>query len=87
MVLNDRVYKVLKWVALIALPAIGTFYSTIGAIWNLPYTSEVAKTLQALGTLVGVLIGVSALNLKQEMDSETEYIEEETEKTVDETEG
>ena len=87
MVLNDKVYKVLKWLALIALPAIGTFYSTIGAIWNLPYTAEVAKTLQALGTLVGILIGVSALNLKPEKDAETEYIEEEPTKASDEAQG
>ena len=61
MILSDKVYKILKWIALIALPAIGTFYSTIGAVWNLPYTAEVAKTLQAVGTLIGVLIGVSAM--------------------------
>nr|WP_297936273.1 phage holin [uncultured Lachnoclostridium sp.] len=72
MILSDKVYKILKWIALIALPAIGTFYSTIGAVWNLPYTAEVAKTLQAVGTLIGVLIGVSAMNLKSQSDIETE---------------
>lgn len=75
-VLNDKVYQVLKWVAILALPALGTFYFTLASIWGLPYADEVSKTCNALGTLIGVLIGVSQLNLKSELDPETVYVGE-----------
>jgi hypothetical protein len=32
----DKVYDVLKWVALVALNAIGIFYATFAAVWGLP---------------------------------------------------
>ena len=34
MILNNKLYDVLKWVALIALPALGVFYFTIAKIPN-----------------------------------------------------
>lgn len=37
MKLNDKVYNVLKWLALIFFDAIGIFYKTIATIWNLPF--------------------------------------------------
>lgn len=60
--LSSGAYDFLKWAGLIALPAIGEFYLTIAQIWSLPYGDAVAKTLFALGLLIGVLIGVSNKN-------------------------
>lgn len=59
MKIPDKVYDVLKWIALIALDAIGVFYSTIADIWGLPFGEPVLKTCAALSLLVGALIGVS----------------------------
>lgn len=64
--LPDKVYNVLKWVGLIVLPAIGTCYRVIAGAWGLPYSDAVATTLDALGTLIGAIIGVSALSYKSE---------------------
>lgn len=66
MILNNRLYDVLKWVALIALPALGVFYFTIAKIWGLPYGAEITATIDALALLIGTLIGVSHLNIKKE---------------------
>ena len=55
----DKVYNWLKWVALIALDAVGVFYSTMAEIWGLPYGEPVLKTCAALSLLLGALIGVS----------------------------
>jgi hypothetical protein len=63
MILSDRIYKALKWAALIALPATGTLYNTLSAIWTLPYGGEVLATCTALALFIGVLIGVSQYNL------------------------
>ena len=61
MKLNDNVYKVLKWLGLIALPALATFYGVIGKVWDLPYTAEIVTTITAVATLIGALIGVSTV--------------------------
>lgn len=60
--LPDGMYDVLKWLGLIALPAIATFISIVGPVWGMPDVEAVVTTLNALGTLVGVLIGVSHLS-------------------------
>ena len=31
--MSDRVYDVLKWIALILIPAIGTLYFALAGIW------------------------------------------------------
>lgn len=59
MKMTDKVYDVLKWVALVALDAIGLFYKTLASIWALPLGDEVLSTCAALSLLVGTLIGIS----------------------------
>lgn len=59
MKMTDKVYNALKWVALVALDAIGVFYKTLSSIWELPLGDEVLATCAALSLLVGTLIGIS----------------------------
>ena len=63
--LPDKVYDFLKWFALIALPALGIFYTVIAETWGLPFGGEVQTTLNALGVLIGTLIAVSTSQLKK----------------------
>lgn len=60
----DKVYDVLKWVGLLVLPALGTFIGTVGPAWGLPYANQIIITLNALGTLVGAVIGASAIKAR-----------------------
>lgn len=60
--LNNKVYDVLKWVALIALDAFGVAYESLAGIWSLPYGTEVMKTCSIISVLIGTLIGVSTYN-------------------------
>lgn len=57
----DKVYDVLKWVGLLILPALSTFIGTVGPAWGLPYSNQIIITLNALGTLIGAIIGASAV--------------------------
>ena len=57
--LKDSWYDVLKWIALIALDAVGLCYKTLAAIWGWPFGDEVMQTCMALSVLIGTLIGVS----------------------------
>lgn len=59
MILPDKVYDVLKWIALIALDAVGVCYKTLALIWGWPFGEEVLSTCAALSVLIGALIGVS----------------------------
>ena len=70
MKLPDKVYNVLKWIALIVLPALATLYATIGKAWGLPYIEPICITLTALSTFIGTLIGVSHLVIKKEQQDE-----------------
>jgi hypothetical protein len=62
--LPKKLYHVLKWAALVALPAIGTFWNVVAPVWGLPYGYEVLATCSAAGLLVGAMIGVSAATSK-----------------------
>lgn len=62
--LPDEAYKVLKWLALIALPALAVFAHVVGPAWGLPYVDQIVTTLNALAVLVGASIGVSELRAK-----------------------
>lgn len=63
-ILPDRLYGVLKWACLIALPAAATLLSTIGPVWGMDsgLCDNVVVTLNAVGAFVGILIGVSAVS-------------------------
>ena len=63
--MSNKIYDVLKWVALVALDAIGVFYKTIATIWCLPFGDEVLATCAALSLLLGALIGVSSVQYKK----------------------
>lgn len=66
MVLNNRVYDVLKWIALYLLPALGTLYFALAGIWNFPYGEEVVGTITAVDTFLGVLLGISSANYNKQ---------------------
>ena len=57
--LSDKVYTILKWITLICIPALATFYVALSAVWGWPYSDEVAKTATAVCTLLGALLGIS----------------------------
>ena len=61
MKLSNKAYNVLKWISIIALPAIGTFYFALAGIWGLPYGEQIVGTLVAVETLLGALLGISTV--------------------------
>ncbi len=59
MKLSNKVYDVLKWIALYFLPALGTLYFALSGIWNFPYGEQIVGTITAVDTFIGVLLGIS----------------------------
>ena len=58
--MNKKLYDALKFVAQILLPASGTLYFALAAIWGLPAAEQVVGTIVAVDTFLGVLLGLSA---------------------------
>lgn len=58
----NKVYDILKFIAQIVLPALGTLYFAIASIWNLPYGEEIVGTITAIDTFLGTILGISSLN-------------------------
>lgn len=56
---SNKIYDVLKWIAQVVLPALGTLYFTLNAIWGLPCVEQVLGTITALDTFLGVVLGIS----------------------------
>jgi hypothetical protein len=58
--LTDGYYNVLKFVAQILLPALGTLYAAISGLWGLPAAEQVVGTIIAVDTFLGVILGISS---------------------------
>lgn len=57
--MSDKMYEVLKFMAMVVLPALGTLYFALSAIWGLPYGEQVVGTITAIDTFLGALLGIS----------------------------
>lgn len=68
MVFSNKVYDILKWVAIIVAPALATLVKVIFTIWNIPYGTEIATTITALATFLGALLMVSNANYQKIVD-------------------
>ena len=57
--LSNQTYDILKWIVMIAIPAMTTAYVGLAAVWGWPWATEVAKTSAVICTLLGALLGIS----------------------------
>ncbi len=60
MIMSNKMYDLLKWVAMYFLPAVGTLYFALAGIWNLPYGEQIVGTITAVDTFLGVILGISS---------------------------
>ena len=59
MKMSDRCYDVLKYIAQIVLPALGTLYFALAKIWQFPYGAEIVGTIMAVDAFLGALLKIS----------------------------
>lgn len=69
MKLSNKVYDVLKWIAMYLLPALGTLYFALAGIWNFPYGEQVVGTITAVDTFLGVLLGISTAQYQKDKNT------------------
>lgn len=66
----NKLYDVLKWIALIVLPALGALYFGLASIWGLPYGEEIVGTIACIDTFLGAVLGISTARYNRNGEDE-----------------
>ncbi len=64
--MSNRTYDVLKFVAQIILPALGTLYFALARIWGLPLGEEIVGTITAVDAFLGAVLGISTMEYNRQ---------------------
>lgn len=63
--MSNKTYDILKYIAQIVLPALGTLYFALSTIWGLPYGEQVVGTITAIDAFLGALLGISTAQYRK----------------------
>lgn len=63
--MTNKTYDILKFIAQIVLPAIGTLYFALAGIWGLPYGEQIVGTITAVDTFLGAVLKISSDRYKE----------------------
>lgn len=74
MKLNNKVYDILKWMAILFLPALAQLVKGVFAVWGVPYGDQIAETITYIDLFLGAVLGISHIR----------YVAEQGEKENDE---
>ena len=72
--MSNRTYDILKYIAQIVLPAIGTLYFALASIWGLPYGEQIVGTITAIDAFLGALLGISTMKYNKEEKNHEETV-------------
>lgn len=65
---SNKIFDILKWIAIVALPALSTFIVVLGKIWGWgDIAPMVAQTITAVAVLLGALLGISTIQYNKEV--------------------
>lgn len=68
MKMTNKVYDILKDIALYVLPALATLILTLGGIWGFPYAEAIAGTITAIDTFLGAILKISSNSYAKEQE-------------------
>ena len=68
--MSNRLYDVLKEIALVWLPAVNVLWVALSKIWGWPLTAEISGTLAAVDVFLGTVLKVSTDNYNKEQEIE-----------------
>jgi len=60
--LDNKVYDVVKAIAMIWLPGLGTLYAVVAGIWHLPAPEQVVGTITGVDAFLGGILKVSTVS-------------------------
>ncbi|AXY24897.1 holin [Suicoccus acidiformans] len=59
MKISNSTYDILKWVALIVLPALAVMISALGEVWGIANAEAISTTINIVSVFVGTSLGFS----------------------------
>lgn len=68
--MSNKCYDILKYIAQILLPALGTLYFALAGIWGFPFGEQIVGTITAIDTFLGVVLKVSSNNYYASLEVE-----------------
>ena len=68
MIMSNKTYDILKFIALKILPALATLILTLGGIWGIPYSEAIAATITAIDTFLGAILDISSKKYAEEQE-------------------
>ena len=67
MKMSNKVYDILKFIATLLLPALGTLYFALAGIWGFPYGEQIVGTITAIVTFMNTILRISTYQYNKEM--------------------
>ena len=82
MIINSKVYDVMKYITMVVLPALTTLWLSVGSIWGFPYVEPIGATLTAITAFLGAILGISTslYNIREQRKDELKDMQKEFEK-------
>ena len=68
--MNNKLYDILKWIALVVLPALASLYIGLGQFWNIPYPEQISGTIMLVDTFLGAILGISSIQYAKSLKEE-----------------
>ena len=68
--MSNKLYDVLKWVALLFIPALATLLTVLGDIWDISIMANISATVSAIGLFIGACIGISTKQYYSEIPTD-----------------
>lgn len=76
MKLSNKTYDILKWVALVGIPAFATFFGVLGNTFNWENTQAWLTVIVAFDVMLGTMLGISNINYKKDINNKIENLPE-----------
>lgn len=71
----DKIYNVLKWVCIVALPIVAWGYGALAAEWGWPMADQIVDTIHIVAVILGGLLGIDEVQAKVRSAKEVEDAE------------
>ena len=65
MILNNKVYNVLKWVCLTVVPALNVLIATLCALYGWTWGAIVNGTIDAVAVFIGAILGFGSIKYQK----------------------
>lgn len=58
--ISNKLYDIFRFLVEIILPGLGVLYTTLAAIWGLPFATEIVGTIVAIALFLGLFLKYSS---------------------------